>query len=321
MICYPVIIPTLCRYEHFKRCVESLERCTHAENTELIIGLDYPQKDNHWEGYRLLCEYIPTIKGFKNVICFKRGHNWGAIANGDDLVEYAFKCNDAVIFSEDDNEFSPCFLDYMNKVLEIYKDEEKIVSVSGYTHVKFERKPNDNISFSYNNSAWGIGLWKDKEDKLKVSYDYYVNMWFSIKKFWMLFSISPAVCTMFTSMIKQNAIWGDVMRTVQNIDDKTYQVIPYKSMVRNWGYDGSGVHCNSENSKLNSQYILQQDTFDLHDSFIKNSIPRSTMFYFQLSDNKFKACCQIIVSLMRCSKWMFELYVKLVYKRGKINLC
>ena len=40
MIYYPVCIPTLNRYEHLKACVESLQRCTHADKTELIIGLD-----------------------------------------------------------------------------------------------------------------------------------------------------------------------------------------------------------------------------------------------------------------------------------------
>lgn len=38
----PVIIPTLNRYVHLKRCVDSLAKCTHAPDTELIIGLDYP---------------------------------------------------------------------------------------------------------------------------------------------------------------------------------------------------------------------------------------------------------------------------------------
>ena len=31
----PVLIPTLCRYDHLKRCIESLSACTHAEKTDL----------------------------------------------------------------------------------------------------------------------------------------------------------------------------------------------------------------------------------------------------------------------------------------------
>lgn len=38
---YPVLIPTLNRFQHFKECVESLAVCTHADKTELLIGLDY----------------------------------------------------------------------------------------------------------------------------------------------------------------------------------------------------------------------------------------------------------------------------------------
>ena len=39
---YPIVIPTLNRYEHFKKCVESLARNTHADKTELIVGVRLP---------------------------------------------------------------------------------------------------------------------------------------------------------------------------------------------------------------------------------------------------------------------------------------
>ena len=52
MTFYPVIIYTLNRYEHFRRCVESLARNTHAEQTELVIGLDYPPSEKYVEGHR-----------------------------------------------------------------------------------------------------------------------------------------------------------------------------------------------------------------------------------------------------------------------------
>lgn len=48
MTYYPVIIPTLNRFEHFKNCVESLANCTYAPETELIIGLDFPPAENTW---------------------------------------------------------------------------------------------------------------------------------------------------------------------------------------------------------------------------------------------------------------------------------
>lgn len=56
----PVIIPTLCRYDHFKRLMESLNKCTWADKTDVYIGLDYPAKEEHRDGWmkikRFLCE-------------------------------------------------------------------------------------------------------------------------------------------------------------------------------------------------------------------------------------------------------------------------
>ena len=54
----PVVIPTLCRFEHFKRCVDSLSRCIHANQTELIIGLDYPHKESHVESHSKILDYL-----------------------------------------------------------------------------------------------------------------------------------------------------------------------------------------------------------------------------------------------------------------------
>lgn len=126
MTFYPVIIPTLNRYTHLRRCVESLARNTHASETELIIGLDYPPSEKYVEGYRQVKAYLPTITGFKKVTIFERPENWGAVKNYTHLINYVFNTYDAFIATEDDNEFSPCFLDYMNLMLQRYKDDHRI---------------------------------------------------------------------------------------------------------------------------------------------------------------------------------------------------
>ena len=83
----PIVIPTLCRNEHFMRCVESLSRCSLADQTELFIGLDYPPSDKYRPGYEAICEFIPTITGFGKVTIIKRDKNYGAVENMNDLVK------------------------------------------------------------------------------------------------------------------------------------------------------------------------------------------------------------------------------------------
>ena len=127
----PVIIPTLCRFEHFKRCIDSLSRCTGAEYTDLYIGLDFPAKDSHWPGYNKICGYVSQITGFNQVIVYKREYNYGASANTHALKESIIKQYDRYIFSDDDNEFSPNFLDYMNEGLTRFKDNPNILKICG----------------------------------------------------------------------------------------------------------------------------------------------------------------------------------------------
>ena len=83
----PIKITTLYRYEHFKKCIESLSRCTGANQTELFIGLDYPAKEEHRSGYNQISNYVDTIQGFKEVHVFRRKVNYGPLKNSRDLSQ------------------------------------------------------------------------------------------------------------------------------------------------------------------------------------------------------------------------------------------
>lgn len=260
----PVLIPTLCRHAHFKRCVESLSRCTHADKTELIIALDYPTRQEHWDGYRKICDYIPTIAGFKQVTCLKRDTNLGIIRNSRTMADYAYERYDCIISSEDDNEFAPCFLDFMNKCLRIYADNPQVITVSGYTQMGYYGDSN-NVIFTQDTSAWGFGRWKKKEMEYRrlSDSDRLKNMLRSWKDSIAVLKAYPACLQMYMNMVKRGENYGDTKFTVQNILNATYQVRPSKSMVRNWGNDGSGQHCKTVDSRFESQEILSADTFDV----------------------------------------------------------
>ena len=76
----PVIIPTLCRYDHFTRCIESLAKCKFSNMTDVFVALDYPAKKVHWDGYLKICEYLEDKQsefGFKSLNIIKRERNYG----------------------------------------------------------------------------------------------------------------------------------------------------------------------------------------------------------------------------------------------------
>ena len=162
----PIIIPTLNRYEHFKNCVESLKKDKLASQTELIIGLDYPPSEKYVNGYNSIKDYIPTICGFKEVIVLESKTNLGPIENVNRLKEYVKNKNyDSYIFTEDDNVFSSCFLQFINDALNKYRFDRNILSISGYSHKECYSFPS-RFYFTYDSCAWGLGCWINKENAL-----------------------------------------------------------------------------------------------------------------------------------------------------------
>lgn len=282
MTFYPVIIPTLSRYTHLRRCVESLARNTYASQTELIIGLDYPPSEKYVEGYQQVRAYLPTITGFKKVTIFERTENWGAVRNYTDLINYVCNTYDAFIATEDDNEFSPCFLDYMNLMLQHYKDDRRISTVSAYLPQELATgqclMANDqSILFSYDSNAWGFGTWRDRgtlDQWLVNAYD----VLHSYKKSWKSFITYPACFRMLIKMASERQVWADVIRTQWNIVNGTFQIRPAQSLARNWGNDGTGINCTIDES-IAQQPISCAQTFQSPTSWVpqySDTVARAT---------------------------------------------
>ena len=284
---YPIGIPTLCRYDHLRRCVESLQQNTHANKTELVIALDYPPFDKYFIGYNKISEYINSIEGFAKVTVLRHKENKGAKANWNFLRDYLFSISDTVIMSEDDNEFSPCFLDFMNKSLEKYKDNPKVYWVTGYAQPYMENTTTDDIIFKHGVCAYGIGLWREKEQRyLEKKQDYFEGEILNPKRLWNVLKRYPLGIPGEISMLYKNADYGDIRKGIYCRTENVYQLWPRISLVRNWGCDGSGEH-SPVNSEMAKQKINMSSTFDLHDYPIQEN-PKELQYdrWTKFTDNK-----------------------------------
>lgn len=251
----PVLIPTLNRYEHFRKCVESLSLCTNAINTDLFVFLDYPLKKTHWYGYEKIKAYLPIIHGFKSINIIEREKNFGVVDNFFKSVEYVLERSDKFIFSEDDNIFSPDFLDFVNRGLEVYKERKDILSIAGYQYpVTLPKNYKYDVYLYKGFSAWGYGTWKNKWEDINWDID-------ELKRF--LNNKNESSTTLSKNLIKglnriieTGEIIGDrficYYQTVNNI----YSVFPVISRVRNNGHDGSGIN-GGNNPKVRDIYLNQ----------------------------------------------------------------
>ena len=169
MINAPVLIPTLCRAEHFKRCLNSLAENNMAENTAVYVALDYPSSKVHEEGWGQIRTFLDSFdrSKFGELIIINREKNYGAVDNLSEAKRYVLNKYDRIIISEDDNEFSPVFLEYMNSALDLYQNDPRVDSICGYSYpFPWVVAHGANAFFCDSTfSAWGYGTWRDKSEK------------------------------------------------------------------------------------------------------------------------------------------------------------
>lgn len=254
----PVIIPTLCRYEHFKRCVESLQRNPWAKDTDLYIGLDYPAKEGHYEGYEKIKAYLEGgICGFANVFILKQDKNQGSLKNTELLRLAAAEKHDRFIFSEDDNEFSANFLEYMNKCLDQYEEDENVLAVAGYKYpFRSDRIKGTVFTSNVYFAAFGYGSWNRK--MMKAQEEMTIELFrarYKSLKFMRCFyrqgvnqycNFVKAMLGYIPGLIEGDRVLPyDLAYGCYMIAQGKKMIFPAVSKVKNWGYDGSGEHCDS----------------------------------------------------------------------------
>ena len=281
----PVIIPTLCRLEHFKRLLESLKRNSWAKYTDVYIGLDYPPSQKYEKGWREINEYLDNgdFTVFHSFKVYKWEENLGVGKNNAKLVDVIYKKYDRFIILEDDIEVSPNFLEYMNKCLDAFERDSDVVAVAGYSYPIDWDVSNDATCMrqNFNASMWGTGFWKSKLQQMDkdirsgkmlddvnkvIRSGSYKNMIDACLREYI-----PAALTPYRRMHKLMLVPTDMaVRAYLAVEGK-YVISPVISKTRNHGFDGSGVYCQIINSEMNGNtagsYNYSQQPIDKENTF------------------------------------------------------
>lgn len=273
--CAPIIVTTLNRHSHFIRMMESLRFNTWAKFTDVYIGLDFPPSEEYKEGYNIINNYLDqSFPEFKSVTIFRRDYNYGCSRNMRELRNLVLTKYDKFIRTDDDAEFSPNFLEYMNKCLMEYENDDRVIAVTGYTYPIRWKHNERSTCFLQNFSCpmWGTGFWKrsfleienfiDNKELLlrrnEVIRGGKIKKMLSVASFeYMNLCMPKTYEGSLASMISDVSV-----RMYMAIENK-YVVSPIQSKVRNHGFDGSGVYCpqiikkRRKVTSLNYNYELQ----------------------------------------------------------------
>jgi hypothetical protein len=274
----PVVITTLNRFDHFKACLESLEKCTLAEETDVYVALDFPPSNEYRDGWLKSSKYLEKKEVsnlFKKLTVVRRDHNYGIKfpnSNSRAIVAELQHKYDRYIFSEDDNIFSPNFLVFLNKGLVKFKDDDRISFVCGYNYpMEFPKSYKNNFYISKHASPWGFGTWFSKEEAIKKYYDldFLKELLHDKESFNKLMKYKTSTVYSIINMVKNNLVYGDSARGSYICLEDKYCIFPTISKVKNIGTDGTGVNSKSKNEKHSNYFVNQlvdkEDKFEFSD--------------------------------------------------------
>ncbi len=260
----PVLISVIDRDIHFKNCVTSLAQNPLAKETHLFIALDAPLAEKHKTGHARVLSFIENIEGFKKVTLFKREKNMGSSPNQFLAMEDIFKQYDRLIFTEDDNVFSPNFLDFINQGLDFFKDRQDVFSITGYNYLVDMPKSYTNNYYVFPGfEAWGVGMWREKWNNVDFSVESCrKNTPLTVKNILKINAIAGVAVLALFDLAQFGVLHDDFALGLHMLKNNMYSIFPTISKVRNKGLDGSGEN-GGVSGLFDNQYIDESDTIQL----------------------------------------------------------
>ncbi len=243
----PITLFTYSRPDHTRRTVESLLRNPQAPDHDLIVFSDAARTPDKRAAVGEVRAYLASISGFRSVTIHHRPHNFGLAKSIIGGVTQVLAEHERIIVLEDDMLTSPYFLAYMNRALDRFADDERVISIHGYVYPVQKVLPE--AFFLPGADCWGWATWRRgwrlfnpdgqalldelKRRDLVKSFD---------------FNGAYGYSRMLEGQIKgTNDSWAVRWYASAFLAGKL-TLYPGRSLVHNIGNDSSGTHCGDDAS-------------------------------------------------------------------------
>lgn len=171
LIDVPVLLIFFSRPDTFKVVFDKIKK---ARPSMLFLACDGPREGNETDKSRIdECKKIAENIDW-DCIVYKDylDENIGCGMRPQTAISWAFTKVDRLVILEDDCVPSDTFLAYAKELLEKYKNDERIGTISGLNHFKDWDCGGNSYCFTKNGAIWGWATWKRVWDE----YDYSVDL-------------------------------------------------------------------------------------------------------------------------------------------------
>ncbi len=150
----------------------ALEAIAASRPSRLFVAADGPGRDQDSEACRLARETVDTFTDCEVVRNFS-DVNLGCGIRVHTAIDWAFTMTDELIVLEDDCLPIPSFFSFCNEMLARYRDDTRIMHISGDNFVGSPASGPDSYYYSKYAHAWGWATWK----RAWRHFDWSISQW------------------------------------------------------------------------------------------------------------------------------------------------
>lgn len=230
------------RPEHLRRLLSSLESCPELPQLHVRIHVDGAKNPSVEAAVAAVLDVALAWTAAHGGVVLSNPFNEGlaeALPRGVScaLLEYG-----TVIVLEDDLEVAPGFLGFMLRCLEAYESDPRVMQVSGYTFSERARGPLETIALPIS-STWGWGTWARawRHFPADISEVELPRRGSPHSRRFSLYGAYEYRRILAERLIGRNNSWG-ILWWYAISNCRGLVIFPSQGLVRNLGFDGSGVH-------------------------------------------------------------------------------
>ncbi len=268
---------------HTYRTLKYLSLNKEAISTDIYAFIDGKKKNseihliNNVE--KIINSFLPN---FRNIEIHRSHENLSCGINIKNGVTKVLRNYESVIVLEDDIIVSEFFLSYMNRALNLYKNEKEVWHINGFN---FPIKNNSELDcfFSRLMQCWGWATWSDR-------WNQFIEDPLASDPYFLMEIFNKSMIKKLNFDLKKNLFWSQVEENANGKLNNTWAIFwycfifknnglcltPKISLTRNVGHDGSGIHSTFDRELLSSQIkdneIINFPNFKQEDYYSLNLI-------------------------------------------------
>jgi hypothetical protein len=240
----PIALFTYNRPEHTMATIAALAGNPLAAESELVVFSDAAKVPGHQEDVQTVRQLLRSVHGFRSVSVVERESNFGLARSIIDGVTRLCNSHGRVIVLEDDLTAATCFLRFMNDALSRYASEPQVMQITGYMFPAKGYAELPQAFFSRLPASWGWATWSRAWAHFQPDAASLLERLSARGGFWEFdvkgtYGYAAMLRAQANGLLDSWAIrWYASMFLMDGLCLR-----PSRSLVRNTGFDGTGVHC------------------------------------------------------------------------------